>query len=174
PTGELVLGIEAVDVSEDLDEGLLRQIFGELTVPDHTIDEREYRPLVTVEQLTIRLLAAGGGEGDQIVVGCLYECQIQRSQSRSRVNAPYAPMEGEVSPIVESHFRLPRLLTGDSFPVHSTAPIHATRCRTRPIEAPYFRRRRRRPHTCAACSRPSRRATTSSTTSCRSISTGYG
>ena len=58
----------ALDVVEDLDEGLLGEVFGGLTIADHAVDQREHRALVATDQLPIRLVTAFLREGDQICV----------------------------------------------------------------------------------------------------------
>src|SRR5688572_9934072 len=69
PAGEFELGAITVDVVEDLDEGLLREIFGGLVIAHHPIDERIDRPLVPLDQLTIRVLTPFLGEDDYLLVG---------------------------------------------------------------------------------------------------------
>ena len=53
PARELEVGAVPVDVVQDLYEGFLGQIFGELAIPDHAEDERKHRPLVPGQQLAI-------------------------------------------------------------------------------------------------------------------------
>src|SRR5690606_7817168 len=151
--------VEAANVVEDLDERLLRQVFGPLPIAHHPIDEREHRPLVTVEQLPIRLLTPGGSEGDEVVVGGLDECQIQRSHSRSRVVPPYGAPLREVSATDEERLGLPRPARAGSLPAHFTVPTCPSRCRTQ-IELPCSPRRKKRRTMFAGCSPPSRRGTT--------------
>src|SRR5689334_10215435 len=46
PTRKFELGPVTIDVVEDLDEGLLRQVFGGLAIAHHPVDKREHRALV--------------------------------------------------------------------------------------------------------------------------------
>jgi hypothetical protein len=51
PGGELVGWVVAPEVVEGPDERLLRQVLGELPIPDHAVDEGEYGALEPTEKL---------------------------------------------------------------------------------------------------------------------------
>ena len=68
PTRELELRPIAIDVVEHLDEGVLREILGELAIADHAIDQREDRTLITANQLAKRGLAPCLREGNNVRV----------------------------------------------------------------------------------------------------------
>ena len=68
PARELELGAVPIDVVQDLDEGVLRQVLGELAIAHHAIDEREDRPLVPADQLAKRRLAPLLGQRDDVGV----------------------------------------------------------------------------------------------------------
>ena len=68
PARELEFGPIAVDVVQDLDERVLRQVFGQFAIAHHAIDEREDRPLVAANQLAIRRLASLLRERDDVGV----------------------------------------------------------------------------------------------------------
>src|SRR3954451_5151763 len=68
PARKLEFGAVAVDVVQDLDESVLRQILGELAIAHHAIDERENRSLIPANQLAERSLAALLGQCDDISV----------------------------------------------------------------------------------------------------------
>jgi hypothetical protein len=56
PTRKLELGSIPVDVVQDLDESVLRKIFRDLAVANHTENEGENRPFVPAEKLAERRL----------------------------------------------------------------------------------------------------------------------
>src|SRR6478752_1812032 len=69
PGRELEVRPVAVEMREDLDEGVLRQVLGELAIAHHTEDEREDWSFVPFDELTMRCVAALEGEGDDIGIG---------------------------------------------------------------------------------------------------------
>ena len=69
PTRELELRAIAIDVIQDLDEGILRKVLGELPIADHSVDQREDGPLITANQLSKRRLPPCLREGDNVRVG---------------------------------------------------------------------------------------------------------
>ena len=68
PGGELELGAIGLDRVERLDERLLRQVLRQLAVPHHAEEQREDRPLVAADQLTVRRLATRAGHEDDLLV----------------------------------------------------------------------------------------------------------
>src|SRR5207237_9703526 len=54
PARQLEFRTVPVDVIQNLDEGVLRQILGELAIAHHAVAEGEYRPLVTPDQFSER------------------------------------------------------------------------------------------------------------------------
>src|SRR5215216_2396626 len=68
PARELELGPIAVDVIQDLDEGVLRQILGQLPVADHAEDERKDGSLIPADQLTERGISTLLGQRDDVGV----------------------------------------------------------------------------------------------------------
>ena len=75
PRRELEVGAVAVEVGEDLDEGVLREVLGEFPVAHHAEDEREDRPLVSRDQLPMRGIAPLEGEGDDVGIGEVREVE---------------------------------------------------------------------------------------------------
>ena len=75
PARELELGPVLVDVIEDLDERVLRQILGDLAVPYHTENEREDRTLVPAEKLAECRFPPLLGEGDDVGIGEVREVE---------------------------------------------------------------------------------------------------
>ena len=68
PARELELGPVPVDVVQHLDEGVLREILGDLAVANHTENQGEDRPLVPSEKLAERRLPPLLGERDDVGV----------------------------------------------------------------------------------------------------------
>ena len=68
PARKLELGPVPVDVVQHLDEGVLRQILGQLAIAHHPVDQREDRPLVPPDQLAKRGVASLLGQRDDIGV----------------------------------------------------------------------------------------------------------
>src|SRR5471030_702304 len=75
PGGELEIRSVAIEMREDLDEGVLREIFGELAVAHHAEDEREDWPLVSLDQLAMRGVAALECKGDDVGIGQVGEIE---------------------------------------------------------------------------------------------------
>ena len=69
PAGELELRAVPIDVVEDLDEGVLGEIFGDLAIPHHPEDQREDRPFVSTDELLIRGFLPLLSERDEVSVG---------------------------------------------------------------------------------------------------------
>ena len=82
PARQLELRPIALDVVEHLDEGVLREIFGELAIPNHAEDQREDRSLVAADQFAERGLAPGLREGDDVGVRQIREIERRRHASR--------------------------------------------------------------------------------------------
>ena len=68
PARELELGAVPVDMVQDLDERILRQVLRQLAVADHAEDEREYRSFVAAHELAERGFAPLLGETNDIGV----------------------------------------------------------------------------------------------------------
>ena len=66
PARKLEFGAVAVDVIQDLDEGILRQILRRLPIAHHAIDERKYGPLVAAHELAEGELTPLLGEADHV------------------------------------------------------------------------------------------------------------
>ena len=75
-----------IDVVQDLDERVLRQILGELAIANHPEDEREDRPLVSTDQLPECRVAPLLGQRDDIGVRKIEE--VESWQRRHRLEGP--------------------------------------------------------------------------------------
>ena len=82
PAREFELGPVAIDVVEDLHEGVLREVFGGLVVAHHPIDEREHRALVASDQLAIRRLAPFLRERDDVRIGEVAGRELETSRGQ--------------------------------------------------------------------------------------------
>ena len=90
PARELELRPVPVDVVQDLDEGVLREILGELAIADHAIDQREDRALIPADQLAKRRLAP-----------CLASATTSASGRLGRSRA--GGMRGESKSAIDAH-----------------------------------------------------------------------
>ena len=68
PGGELELGAVRFDGVERLDEGLLREILGQLAVAHHAEDQRKDRPFVPPDQLAVRRLPSRAGKEHDLLI----------------------------------------------------------------------------------------------------------
>jgi len=87
PARELELGAVAIDVIEDLDEGLLREVLGGLAIAHHAEDQREDGPLVAPHELAERGVAPRPRERGEIRVREIDEIEMGRGGHRSQVMA---------------------------------------------------------------------------------------
>ena len=71
-----------IDVVQDLDERVLRQILGELAIANHAEDQREDRPLVPPDQLAERRVAPLLGQRDDVGVRKIEEVECWRRRHR--------------------------------------------------------------------------------------------
>lgn len=69
PAREFELGAVSIDVIQDFDEGILRQVFGQLPVSHHAEDEGEHRPLVAAHQFAESELAPLLGKTNDVGIG---------------------------------------------------------------------------------------------------------
>ena len=69
PARQLELRTIAIDVVEDLDEGVLRQVLGDFAVPHHAEDQRKDRALITTDEFPVRGLLPVLCKRDEIGVG---------------------------------------------------------------------------------------------------------
>src|SRR6266498_868568 len=68
PGGKLEFRPVGFDRVQRLDESLLRQILGQLAIPDHPIEQGEKRPLVPSDELPVRGLLAPPGQGHDVLI----------------------------------------------------------------------------------------------------------
>jgi demethylmenaquinone methyltransferase / 2-methoxy-6-polyprenyl-1,4-benzoquinol methylase len=107
PGGELEVRSVAIEMGEDFDEGVLGQILGELTVAHHAEDEREDRPLVSLDQLAMRGVAALECEGDDVGIGQVGKIEgAEHGGVKAAVRGPMTirprPRESYASPQAQS------------------------------------------------------------------------
>src|SRR5690606_33785878 len=114
---ELVARIVAVERVQDLDEGLLRQVLGELPVTDQAVNERKDRLLVPVDQLAVRRLPSLEGTGDDFLVG---QAPVVHFPKRRATSA------------------LPRIRTDGRAVVFRIRPGPCPRCRPRVVSCAVF------------------------------------
>jgi hypothetical protein len=69
PTRQLELGPVAIDVVQDLDEGVLGEILGNLAIPHHPEDQRENGALVSTDEFSIRGFLPLLSERDEVSIG---------------------------------------------------------------------------------------------------------
>src|SRR5262249_25154746 len=75
PARKLELGPIPIDVVEDLDERVLREVLGELAIAHHAIDQRDSVPLVPSDHLAKRRLTPPLRERDDIGVRQIEEVE---------------------------------------------------------------------------------------------------
>ncbi len=101
PRRELEVRAVAIEVREHLDEGVLREVFGQLPIADHAIDEREDGPLVPLDQLSMCRVPPLQGEGDDVGIGEIRE--IEGAEHDGRCGSPRPVRGGKPARLRESY-----------------------------------------------------------------------
>ena len=87
PAREFELGPVAIDVVQDLDEGVLREVFGGLPIAHHAEDQREDGSLVSPHQLPKGRLAPFFRERGDVGIREVTEIESEGHSSRERDSA---------------------------------------------------------------------------------------